>query len=154
MPSSQIFDVLKMRYEWDERYLSDPAANRWRCYDLYWDRAQYSEITVNPVEDLSDFSSFASKVKLDEQQDCVINQANSVPVLFSDEVTTTVDDGTGTGATTTQTSTQQMANFRVHFYRRLQTSTGVQDAQLAIGDLVDISFSFNANADPTIQDQK
>ena len=152
MPSSQIFDVLKMRYEWDERYLSNPAANRWRCYDLYWDHAQYSDITVNPVEDLTDFSSFASKVKLDEQQDCVINQANSVPELFTEDLAVEVDDGTGTGATKTEIKPVQMANFRVHFFRRLQTSTGVQDAQLNIGDLVDISFSFNANADSSIQD--
>lgn len=47
-----------------------------------------------------------------------------------------------------------MANFKVHFYRRLQTTSGVQDAQIAVGDKVDIGYSYYANKDATQFDQK
>lgn len=135
-PLTMVLDVIKLRYEWDTRYLESTDVKSWRCFDLYWDRQQYQEITVDPVTDLSDFSQYTSKVKLDDHQDCIIDQRGSsveyVPVPEPE------DEDEPRGEPT-------MANFKVHFYRKLKTSAGVQDAQLVIGDLVDIGFSYNAN---------
>ena len=134
--STQVFDVLKFRYEWDIRYLDSHDKHSWRCFDLHWDREQYADITVNPVDDLTDFSSYNSKVKLDAHQDCIINQHTSsveyVPVPEPDDPDEPRGDPT-------------LANFKVHFYRKLQTAAGVQDAQLSVGYVCDIGFSYAAN---------
>ena len=146
---TQVFDVIKLRYQWDERYLASPAANQWKCFDLHWDREQYDitadDATVNPVDDLSEFNLYTSKIKLDEHQDCIINQlASSVTYVPVDPPE---DPDVEPGPPT-------MANFKVHFYRRLQTTSGVQDAQIAVGDIVDIGYSYYANKVATQFDQK
>ena len=47
----------------------------------------------------------------------------------------------------------ELADFKVHFYRKLQTNAGVQDAQLSVGDVCDIGFSYNANFIPIVEEE-